>query len=258
MDTMRGTHDDASTTDPDLEPVEPPEDHECPEPPPQRGETNAAGRGWGSGWPSDNSGHMTTVRAGGVAVSCHREIAPLVAWLLDQTAAGGYGPRHGECWGFANRAIRGTNTPSNHSWGLAIDINAPANPMTDRLVTDMPSWMPDLWKSKMFRWGGDYRGRKDAMHYEFMGSPDDARRLVAEIGGAPAPVAATGSRPTLKKGAKGPDVSHLQDRLNAHGAGVGVDGAFGPRTDAAVRSFQQAHGLAVDGIVGRNTWAALG
>jgi Putative peptidoglycan binding domain/D-alanyl-D-alanine carboxypeptidase len=257
METMRGA-DDSPTTDPDLEPVEPPEDHDCPEPPAHRGETNAEGRGWGPGWPADNSGKMTTVRAGGVAVSCHGEIASLVGWLLDQTLANGYGPRHGECWGFANRAIRGTSTPSNHSWGLAIDINAPANPMTDRLVTDMPPWMPEMWKSKMFRWGGDYRGRKDAMHYEFMGTPDDARRIIAELGGAPAPMAATSSRPTLRKGAKGPDVSHLQDRLNAHGAGLGVDGVFGPRTDAAVRNFQQAHGLVVDGICGKNTWAALG
>ncbi len=201
---------------------------------------------------------MTTVRAGGVAVSVHGGIAPLVAWLLDQTVARGYGPRQGECWGFANRAIRGTNTPSNHSWGLAVDINAPANPMTDRLVTDMPAWMPDLWKSKQFRWGGDYRTRKDAMHYEFMGTPGDARRLIAELGGVPMAMTSGGARPTLKKGAKGPAVSQLQERLNAHGAGLAVDGSFGPKTDRAVRAFQQARGLVVDGICGKNTWAALG
>jgi hypothetical protein len=34
----------------------------------------------------------------------------------------------------------------------------------------MPSWMPDLWNEYGFRWGGDYSGSKDAMHYEFMES----------------------------------------------------------------------------------------
>ncbi len=36
-----------------------------------------------------------------------------------------------------------------------------------------------------------------------------------------------------------------------------ADGWFGQGTDAAVRSFQRAHGLVVDGICGRLTWAAL-
>jgi cell wall-associated NlpC family hydrolase len=40
--------------------------------------------------------------------------------------------------------------------------------------------------------------------------------------------------------------------------GVPADGDYGPITRAAVRRFQQAHGLAVDGVVGRQTLAALG
>lgn len=54
------------------------------------------------------------------------------------------------------------------------------------------------------------------------------------------------------------DIKWIQDRLNALGFGpLVVDGIRGPKTDAAIRSFQKARGLAVDGIVGAQTRGAL-
>ncbi|MDQ1105737.1 peptidoglycan-binding protein [Nocardioides zeae] len=62
---------------------------------------------------------------------------------------------------------------------------------------------------------------------------------------------------TVREGDNGSAVSAAQTLLNKHGAGIAVDGAFGPGTAGAVRSFQSARGLAVDGIVGPATWETL-
>lgn len=63
---------------------------------------------------------------------------------------------------------------------------------------------------------------------------------------------------TLRRGAAGDAVNELQSRLAAAGHEIEVDGDFGPRTRAAVRAFQRAHGLKPDGIVGPKTAALLG
>ena len=64
----------------------------------------------------------------------------------------------------------------------------------------------------------------------------------------------------LKKGAKGDNVKSLQILLIGHGyscGSAGADGDFGSGTDKAVRAYQKAEGLTVDGIVGAASWAKL-
>ncbi len=56
-------------------------------------------------------------------------------------------------------------------------------------------------------------------------------------------------------GQGGDHVKHIQRSINAsgHNVEVAVDGQFGPKTEAALRKVQEARGLAVDGVVGRQT-----
>ncbi len=63
----------------------------------------------------------------------------------------------------------------------------------------------------------------------------------------------------LRRDSAGKAVRDLQQRLASAGYAPVDDeaGGFGPATEAAVRSFQEARGIRVDGICGPETWAAL-
>lgn len=64
---------------------------------------------------------------------------------------------------------------------------------------------------------------------------------------------------TLRLNSTGPDVKILQAALLAASFDPqGDDGRFGPDTETAVKRFQAAHGLFVDGVAGDATMAALG
>jgi len=65
----------------------------------------------------------------------------------------------------------------------------------------------------------------------------------------------------VKKGDRGPEVAKLQHLLNTTlrpSPRLTEDGDFGDKTHAAVVRFQAGKGLKQDGIVGTQTWTALG
>jgi hypothetical protein len=66
-------------------------------------------------------------------------------------------------------------------------------------------------------------------------------------------------RPTIRQGSTGQNVRDLQSILTKyHGAKLAIDGKFGASTTKAVKVFQKSKKLPQDGIVGTNTWRALG
>lgn len=65
------------------------------------------------------------------------------------------------------RKVRGSATKwSNHAYGAAIDLNAGENGFGKGHGT-MPQPVINAFKRQGARWGGDYRGRTDPMHFEF-------------------------------------------------------------------------------------------
>ena len=64
--------------------------------------------------------------------------------------------------------------------------------------------------------------------------------------------------PLLARGASGSVVTALQKGLKKFSTPAtdpgAVDGDFGPKTEAAVKAYQQDRGIQADGIVGDQTW----
>ena len=69
--------------------------------------------------------------------------------------------------------------------------------------------------------------------------------------------ASIASAESFQIGDQGTDVAEIQGQLSSVGYDVVADGDFGPATAEAVKEFQAAHGLAVDGMVGPSTYEAL-
>ncbi|MCT2583327.1 peptidoglycan DD-metalloendopeptidase family protein [Actinophytocola gossypii] len=61
----------------------------------------------------------------------------------------------------------------------------------------------------------------------------------------------------LRQGHRGDHVRGLQRALNKRSAGLRIDGDFGSVTNTAVRNYQSANRLVVDGLAGAITWRAL-
>ena len=66
---------------------------------------------------------------------------------------------------FAKRNIRGLSHPSTHSWGIAIDLESAKYPLGSS--KRFPQGVIDAFKNAGFMYGGDFKGRKDPMHFQF-------------------------------------------------------------------------------------------
>jgi hypothetical protein len=166
---------------------------------------------------------------------------------------------------------------SNHSSGTAMDWHAPRHPLAS-----VGTWnsgqvstihtIVNVECEGAVRWGGDYTGRKDEMHFEIISAESVCTRILTKLKGSgsvtpTAPVSSTRAL-SYTKGKSlmtGDDVKTLQRVLNAwYKTAKPIwwplveDGTFAPSTDTAVRYLQAKAGLAVDGVVGTATRKVLG
>jgi hypothetical protein len=110
-------------------------------------------------------------------------------------------------WGWSVRRIEGSSSYSNHASGTAIDLNASKHPMGVAASSNLSARQIDLIHARLrdrykgvVRWGGDYRSRPDAMHFEINAGAAEVKAVAAAIasGAAPRPTVApvAAARPT--------------------------------------------------------------
>jgi hypothetical protein len=88
-------------------------------------------------------------------------------------------------WGYCYRSIRNSaSSLSNHASGSAIDLNSSKHPLgkEDTFTKAQQKTIQELIKKYGLAWGGNYKKRKDDMHFELACSPDEAAALAVALG----------------------------------------------------------------------------
>jgi uncharacterized protein YukE len=88
-------------------------------------------------------------------------------------------------WGYADRSVRGSEAVSNHASGTAVDMNATRHALGAQ-NTFTPAQVQEIHRilaetDNVVRWGGDYTGRRDEMHFEIVGSQEEVARVAERL-----------------------------------------------------------------------------
>ena len=146
-----------------------------------------------NGWPASKDQAEIGIKSYAVPgtlikLRCAEKVAPLLVGfaaefhnLIEELDVGSL-----DDWGYCYRMVRGTtNKLSNHSSGNAIDLNSSRHPLC-QLGTFEAGKVPMLralahkWG---LTWGGDYKGRKDEMHFEISIDAVKVAALINKIQG---------------------------------------------------------------------------
>lgn len=111
-----------------------------------------------------------------LALRVHRDVAAPVGHFLSHLEAIHDLNHQADDWGFSIRANKNDpSSPSWHSWGIAVDLDAAQNPNGSMHTTFPVTETRALAHAFGFRWGFDYHSTKDPMHFEYCGTRADAQ-----------------------------------------------------------------------------------
>lgn len=143
-----------------------------------------------NGWPANDRSVISTRSVRGTHVRLAVRTGPAGDLLLEIAALYDLMIQDidatADDWGYAERTIRGSaTTVSNHASGTAIDLNAtcwplgsaPSVNLTARQIATVREIVAVAGGA--VRWGGDYTGRKDPMHFEIADNTTEAECAAA-------------------------------------------------------------------------------
>ena len=145
-----------------------------------------------NGWPASKDPAEIGIQSYAVPgtkikLRCAEAVAPLLIGfasefhaLIEPINEGGL-----DDWSYAFRMVRGTTDRlSCHASGTAIDLNATQHPLgaIGTFPADKVPMIRALAKKYGLAWGGDYRNRKDEMHFEINVNAEKAAKLITKIG----------------------------------------------------------------------------
>jgi hypothetical protein len=202
------------------------------------------------------------------------DVTVVFQWLVEQLHARVEPVTKGheaDDWGYNYRKNRNANNLSCHSSGTALDYNAVLHP-NGRRGTFSGAQVAEIRRilaecDGIIRWGGDFSGTPDEMHFEIVGDVAAVARVAARLRGTPVVVAAKPASRwfaipmggTTSLHATGEQVRRDQADLIDTGYDIagGADGFAGEATVAAIRTFQTAAGILIDGQMGPATRATI-
>jgi hypothetical protein len=145
-----------------------------------------------NGWPASKDKAEIGIKSFPVAgttlkLQCAEAVAPLLIGfaaefhsLIEEIDGGSL-----DDWGYCYRDVRGNvGKLSNHSSGTAIDLNATKHALgkVGTFPAEKVPMIQALAKKYSLTWGGDYRNRKDEMHFEVAIPPSKVEAAILKLG----------------------------------------------------------------------------
>lgn len=131
---------------------------------------------------------LSPINVGGKSTEVNKWAAPHFQGFINELAQRGY--KIDDLGGYNYRNKRDGTSLSEHAFGNAIDINPSRNTFGGN-KTDLPADVSQLAAKYGLSWGGDWRGKKDFMHFEWTGQGGGATPSTTPGGATPS---ATGTQ----------------------------------------------------------------
>jgi hypothetical protein len=188
---------------------------------------------------------VTITTPGGARFSVAKAYAPQFQGLVNDLEAKGYTIDPSQSGGYNPRYIAGTQTPSEHAFGRAIDVNWNLNPRGGAPGNIPGDVARSVAQQYNMTWGGDWSGNtRDPMHFEVAQSPKPAfgmaRANMPTPPPGPSPTVGPETNPASMQQAPAPQNTPIDPVLAAaaFNGGGGIAGGPGSIADAFARAVQ--------------------